>query len=257
MGVAFSIGAITAAKLVTLFIFIAGSLLLVAHIFTFNDWADLEHGVKAPDPGVSSRRLLVFSSFLFVASLLVFALLDLRVVILGAIIGALGVFYSHPKLNGKGIPVASSSLHLAGGFVHFLLGYAVFTPIDPRGIFIALFFALTFTAGHLNHEVRHVDLDLQNNARTNAVAFGKRPVFFAGVIAFTLAYFCLFFLAWAGFMPRPLAFLAMLFYPLHLFCSLRALRHGLTVESLSRFQTQYRLLYAIIGISIPFFLFYR
>ncbi|MEY2544612.1 MAG: hypothetical protein QOE81_2073 [Verrucomicrobiota bacterium] len=257
MGVAFSIGTITAGKLETLLLFLVGSILLVAHVFTLNDWADVAHGLKAPDPQVSSRRLFSFSLSLLIASLLVFALLGSRVVILGLIVAALGIFYSHPKLNAKGTPIASSLPHLVGGLFHFLLGYAVFMAIDERGILIALFFALTFTAGHLNHEVRDFDLDSNNNARTNAVAFGKRPAFIAGLIVFTFAYLCLFVLGWLRFIPRPLAFLALLFYPLHLYWSLRALCRQLNPETLDRFQIQYRVLYAVIGISMLCSLFYR
>ena len=257
MGVVFSIGTITAGKLEMLLLFLFGSILLVAHVFTLNDWADVAHGLKAPDPQVPSRRLFWFSLSLLIASLLAFALIGLRVVILGLIVAALGFFYSHPKLNAKGTPVASSIPHLVGGLFHFLLGYAVFLPIDSRGILIALFFALTFMAGHLNHEVRDFDLDSHNNARTNAVAFGKRPAFLAGLIVFTFAYLCLFVLGWFRFIPRPLAFLALLFYPLHLFWSLRALRSQLSPEKLDRFQIQYRVLYAVIGISMLCSLFYR
>ena len=257
MGVVFSIGTITAGKLEMLLLFLFGSILLVAHVFTLNDWADVAHGLKAPDPQVPSRRLFWFSLSLLVASLLAFAMIGLRVVILGLIVAALGFFYSHPKLNAKGTPVASSIPHLVGGLFHFLLGYAVFLPIDERGILIALFFALTFMAGHLNHEVRDFDLDSHNNARTNAVAFGKRPAFLAGLIVFTFAYLCLFVLGWFRFIPRPLAFLALLFYPLHLFWSLRALRSQLSPEKLDRFQIQYRVLYAVIGISMLCSLFYR
>jgi len=257
MGVVFSIGTITAGKLEMLLLFLFGSILLVAHVFTLNDWADVAHGLKAPDPQVPSRRLFWFSLSLLIASLLAFALIGLRVVILGLIVAALGFFYSHPKLNAKGTPVASSIPHLVGGLFHFLLGYAVFLPIDERGILIALFFALTFMAGHLNHEVRDFDLDSHNNARTNAVAFGKRPAFLAGLIVFTFAYLCLFVLGWFRFIPRPLTFLALLFYPLHLFWSLRALRSQLSPEKLDRFQIQYRVLYAVIGISMLCSLFYR
>src|SRR5215472_1557052 len=159
MGAAFAIGTITAANLETLAVFLIGSFLLVAHVFTLNDWADIAHGLKAPDPLVSSLRLFWFSILLLIASLLVFTLISTRVVILGAIVALLGFFYSHPKLNFKGTPIASSVPHLVGGVFHFLLGYAVFTPIDQRGVFIALFFALTFAAGHLNHEVRDFELD--------------------------------------------------------------------------------------------------
>jgi 4-hydroxybenzoate polyprenyltransferase len=257
MGAAFSIGLITAANLQALAVFLIGSVLLVAHVFTLNDWADIAHGLKAPDPLVSSLRLFWFSIFLLIASLLVFELISARVVILGAIVAALGFFYSHPKLNFKGTPIASSFPHLVGGLFHFLLGYAVFSQIDSRGILIALFFALTFTAGHLNHEVRDFELDSKTNARTNAVAFGKRPAFLAGLIVFTLAYLCLFLLGWFRFVPRPLAFLALAFYALHLFWSLRALRRQLDPEVVDRFQNQYRTIYAVIGIAMLASLFYR
>jgi len=250
MGVVFSIGTITTGKFETIPLFLAGSVLLVAHIFTLNDWADVAHGLKAPDPRVPPRLLLSFSLSLLVASFLVFALLGSRVVIVAVIIAALGFFYSHPRLNAKGTPIASSLPHLVGGIFHFLLGYAVFMPIDQRGVFIAVFFALTFAAGHLNHEVRDFELDQKNNARTNAVAFGKRATFIAGLIVFSCAYLCLFVLGWFRFIPRTLSFLAILFYPLHLYWSVRAIRSQLQPELVDRFQTQYRSLYALIGISM-------
>src|SRR5438552_9065866 len=110
MGAAFSIGLITEANIETLVVFLIGSILLVAHVFALNDWADIAHGLKAPDPLVSSLRLFWFSIFLLIASLLVFTLIDLRVVFLGAIVVLLGFFYSHPSLNFKGTPIASSVL---------------------------------------------------------------------------------------------------------------------------------------------------
>jgi 4-hydroxybenzoate polyprenyltransferase len=257
MGALFSIGTIDRSSLETVLVFLMGSLLLVAHIFTLNDWADIAHGLKAPDPQVSSRRLFWFSFLLLIASLLVFVLINVRVVVLGAIVALLGFFYSHPKLNFKGTPIASSLPHLLGGIFHFLLGYAVFMPIDSRGVFIALFFALTFAAGHLNHEVRDFELDQKTNARTNAVAFGKRAAFVAGLILFSFAYLCLFLLGWFRFVPRPVSFFAAVFYPLHLYWSLRALRGQLQPDIVDRFQVQYRALYAVIGIGMLCFLFYK
>ena len=257
MGALFSMGALTSTNFKTLGLFLIGSVLLVAQVFTLNDWAEIEHGLRTADPLVSSRRLFWFSLFLLIASLLLFALIDVRVVTLGAVVAILGFLYSHPLLNFKGTPIASSVPHLVGGVFHFLLGYAVFTPIDKRGTFIALFFALTFAAGHLNHEVRDYEVDQKNNERTNAVAFGKRPTFVAGLIVFTCAYLCLFLLAWFWLVPRQLIFVAVLLYPLHLFWSLRVLRSQFQSDVVERFQTQYRLLYAAIGIGMLFFLFYR
>jgi 4-hydroxybenzoate polyprenyltransferase len=248
MGALFSMGALTTTNIETLLVFLAGSILLVAHVFTLNDWADIAHGLKAPDPLVSSVRLFWFSLFLLIASLLVFWLINIRVVLLGVIVAVLGFFYSHPKLNFKGTPIASSIPHLVGGIFHFLLGYSVFMAIDRRGIFIALFFALTFAAGHLNHEVRDFEVDQKNNARTNAVAFGKRPTFIAGLIVFTCAYLCLFLLGCFRFLLPSLTWAAILFYSVHLFWSVRALKADLRSEILHRFQIQYRSLYVLIGL---------
>ena len=238
-------------------LFLAGSVLLVAHVFTLNDWAEIAHGLKAPDPLVSSRRLFWFSLFLLIAALLVFTLIAYRVVALGAVVAILGFLYSHPRLNFKGTPIASSLPHLIGGIFHFLLGYAVFSPVDQRGFFIALFFALTFVAGHLNHEVRDYELDQKNNERTNAVAFGKRATFLAGLMVFTSAYLCLFLLGWFGLVPRWLMIVAAAFYPLHLYWSIRVLRSQFRSDVVERFQIQYRALYALIGISMLGLLFYQ
>jgi 4-hydroxybenzoate polyprenyltransferase len=249
MGALFAMAAFTPVNFETLFVFLIGSVLLVAHVFTLNDWAEIAHGLKAADPLVSSRRLFWFSLFLLIASLLVFSFINARVVALGAIVAILGFLYSHPLLNFKGTPIASSIPHLVGGVFHFLLGYAVFTPIDQRGFLIALFFALTFAAGHLNHEVRDFEIDQKNNERTNAVAFGKRATFVAGLVVFTLAYLCLVLLT--GFyliFSTALFWAAIFFYPLHLFWSVRALKADLRPEILHRFQIQYRSLYAVIGI---------
>jgi 4-hydroxybenzoate polyprenyltransferase len=147
----------------------------------------------------------------------------------------------------KGLPVLNSVLHLAGGTLHFLLGYATFAAVDERGIAIGCFFALVFAAGHLTHEVRDCEGDLLNGTRTNAVVFGRTQSFVAGLILFTATYALLVTLAACGAVPRVLVLAAAL-YPVHLLASLRAMGAGLSFVSLRRLQTCYRLLYAVIGI---------
>src|SRR5437588_1301874 len=262
MGVAFSIGDVTTEKLRIFLLFVVASFLFVAHIFTFNDWAetcDLKNSSNATartgNEDSNSRRLLLFSLFLLLASVLLFAFLPRATLVLAVITAGLGIFYSHPVLNGKSIPIVCSLTHFFGGLLHFLLGYTLFAPLDQRGVLIAVFFALTFTAGHLNHEVSDFDGDRQNGLNTNAVAFGKRRVFLAGLTVFTLAYVWMLILAGSEFVPRPLALLPILLYPFHVFWSVRALREGLNSDSLSRLQIRYRLLYAIIGLGVLFALF--
>jgi 4-hydroxybenzoate polyprenyltransferase len=266
LGLAFAFrGEMTVEKAVSMGVFVLASVLLVAHIFSFNDWAGIALDSKDPNKsadvfvtrGVSRHGVAVLSLALLAASVLLLSLLPYRTLVLGIAVAALGALYSHPSLDAKGVPVASSLPHLIGGALHFLLGYSVLAGIDRRGTLIALFFALTFTAGHLNQEVRDYDGDRLNGIRTNAVVFGKTAAFMAGGVLFTLAYADLVFLAYAGIVPAALAVLPSVLYPLHVFWSVSTWRSGLSFAGVSRFQNRYRMLYALIGAAMVATLFVR
>jgi 4-hydroxybenzoate polyprenyltransferase len=257
LGIAFTIGEITPAKVAALVVFLVADLLLLAHTFTFNDWAeyaaDLNDRNKAS--GVlrtreaSRSEIGRLATLLLVASLVLFAALGLRMLVLAGAVAVLGFAYSHPAIHGKGIPILSSALHLVGGLLHFLLGYALFGDPTAPGVLIGVFFALTFAAGHLNQEIRDYEGDRLNGIRTNAAVFGPRPVFLAGLVLFTLAYAHLAFLAMIGVIPGVLGWLSLL-YVLHLAWSIRVLRAGFGFESMSRFRDGYRILYAVIGLAM-------
>lgn len=258
LGAAFALRDITPEKAVTGLVFALASLLLVAHIWSFNDWAGLRTDLNDPNKaaavfstkGVSPGGVLRFSLALLGAALLLFAILPHQTMLIAVVIAALGMLYSHPAFHAKSIPVLSSAPHLLGGLLHFLLGYSVFDSIDRRAVLIALFFALTFTAGHLNQEVRDHDGDRANGLRTNAVFFGRTPTFLAGLVVFTLAYADLVLLAARGIVPGILGVPPLLLYPLQLAWSVRTLRSGLSFESVSVLQRRYRMLYALIGCSM-------
>ena len=265
LGMAFALREPTLDKVVSMGVCALASSLLVAHVFSFNDWAGIALDSNDPNKsadvfvtrGISRRGVAALSLGLLAASLFLLALLPLPTLLLGIAIAALGALYSHPAFDAKGTPVFSSLPHLVGGALHFLFGYSLFAPIDQRGVLIALYFALTFTAGHLNQEVRDHDGDRLNGVRTNAVAFGKTAAFAAGLVLFTIAYADLFFLAWRGIVPTPLAVLPSVLYPVHVLWSITTLRRGLSFASVSRFQNRYRLLYAAIGVAMLAALFLR
>jgi 4-hydroxybenzoate polyprenyltransferase len=265
LGAAFALHGITLETVMTGCVLALASMLLVAHIFSFNDWANIALDSNDPNKsadvfvtrGVSRRGVAVLSLGLLVASLLLLGLLRRQTLLLGIVIAVLGGLYSHPSFNAKGTPVISSLPHLIGGALHFLLGYSVFGAIDQRGVLIALFFALTFTAGHLNQEVRDHEGDRLNGIRTNAVVFGKHAAFAAGFLLFTLAYADLVFLAYRRIVPAPLGVLPLLLYPVHVYWSVTTVRAGLSFAGISRFQNRYRLLYALIGAAMVATLFVR
>ena len=194
--------------------------------------------------------VLVFSALCLVVGLLLLAFLGTRLFVLGITVAALGILYSHPRLNAKSMPILSTLLHLLGGFLHFVFGYVLFSPIDLRGVLIGLFFGVTFAAGHPVQEVRDFHEDREVGAKTNAIVFGTRPNFFAGLILFAIQYAYLFMLAFCKVVPNFLALLAVICFLVHAFWSIAALRSGLTSESISRFQNRYRMLYALLGLAM-------
>ena len=257
IGACYSIGVLTADKVVTAAALGIGSLCLVAHVFLFNDWSGIAGDLGDPNrtmrtfpaKGVTRIEVGLLAAVLLGLSLLLFWILGPVPLLLALAIAGLSVLYSAPAFHIKGLPLFNSGLHLVGGPLHFLLGYGTFRPIDARGIAISCFFGLVFAAGHLMHEVRGRDGDQFNGIRTNAVAFGKRRSFVAGVALFTVAYGLLVSLAAFEVIPRVLV-LAGALYPLHLGASLRAWHAGLDVRSLLRLQRCYRLLYVVIGIAM-------
>jgi len=258
LGLAFSIGPITAGKLTVSIFFGIASFLLLTHVLTLNDWADftrdIHHSNRAmlelEKSNIAPRVLLGFSFLALVASVLLFLFLPARCLLLAVATASLGIFYSHPSLNAKSMAIVSTLLHLVGGLLYFLLGYVLFSTSDHRGVLIGLFFGLTFAAGHPVQEVRDFHEDRHVGARTNAVVFGQRPTFFAGLILFTVQYIYLFWLAWSGLIPRFLAALPIAFYPIHIGWAVLTLRYGFTAESISRFEDRYRVLYAVIGLAM-------
>ncbi|HJU38959.1 MAG TPA: UbiA family prenyltransferase [Tahibacter sp.] len=232
-----------------------GSAALTAHIFVFNDWAGYEGDLRDPlrAPHVFSRhgiarREVAWTAFALLAlAFAAFAAVGVMALLFGAAIAALGFLYSASPVLGKNTPVASSVNHLAGGTLHFLLGYTLAHRLDANGVAIGAFFGLVFAAGHLNQEVRDYDGDRINGIRTNAVAFGRRRAFLASLATFTLAYATLTALAAYGILPRwllwsPVAWLV------HVAWAMQALRRGLDFDTAEWMQRRYRWLFALIGI---------
>ena len=255
IGALLSLGALTTHTVLDVALIIAGNLCLVSHVFLFNDWSgidgDLNDARRAARTfaakGLSRTEVGYLAISLLAIGLLLFAMVGPTPFLIGLTIAGLSALYSAPGLHLKGAPLFNSGLHISGGALHFLLGYSAFSAIDARGLLISLFFALVFTAGHFTHEARDHEGDAVNGIHTNAVAFGKTRSFIAGLALFTAAYGLLVALAVSGLVPRALVLAAVL-YPLHLAASLRALRAGLTFESLVGLQRCYRALFAIIGV---------
>jgi len=257
LGVSFALGNRLTESAGRVAVLVAANVFLVAHIFALNDWSN--HAADLGDPnkaavvftarGVGPREMGVLTAGLLIASLVLFSRLGAATLVIALGIAALSALYSLPPFAWKGRPLLGSAAHVAGGALHFLLGYSLGSAVDPRGLLIAAFFAVTFTAGHLMQEIRDYDGDVRSGVRTNAVIFGKRRTFAASLALFTLSQALLVFLALKGTIPRVILLLVAL-YPVHLRWSTQALAGGLTYAGISRLQTRYRVLYAVIGVAL-------
>src|SRR6266446_55631 len=257
LGAAFAIRHPGVQDLAPLATLVVANVFLVTHIFMLNDWSGLTTDLADPNKaarvftarGVGRREMGGLTAGLLVLSLLLFSRLGPITLGLSLAIAALSALYSLPRFNWKGRPLLNSAAHLAGGILHFLLGYSLGHAIDGRGLAIASFFGLVFAAGHLTQEIRDHQGDAVNAIRTNAAIFGPRRTFAASLVLFTLAHILLLLLALQGIVPRSLAALAAL-YPVQLYWSLEALGQGLTYASVSRLQVRYRALFAVVGLAM-------
>jgi 4-hydroxybenzoate polyprenyltransferase len=257
LGAAFAIRHPGMQHLAPLLTLLVANVLLVTHIFMLNDWSgltcDLADPNKAADVfttrGVGRREMGGLTAGLLVLSLFLFSVLGRVTLGLALAIAALSALYSLPRFNWKGRPLLNSAAHVAGGLLHFLLGYSVGGTVDGRGVSVAAFFALIFAAGHLTQETRDHQGDTVNGIRTNAVIFGPRRTFAASLVLFTAAQILLLVLALEGILPRVLGVLVAL-YPVQLLWSLEAFHEGLAYASVCRLQARYRALYAAVGLAM-------
>lgn len=253
-GALFSIGRLSEAKLAALALLLSGSICVVAHVFVFNDWAGIEGDLRDPhrepsafvNRGIGRGEMAVLAAAFAMLAFALLAPLGWWPLGLGLLVMLFSALYSAPGLHFKGVPLANSALHLAGGMAHFLVGYSLFSALDARGVAMGAFFALTFAAGHLTHEARDWEGDRINGIRTNAVRFGRRACFIASFILFTVAYALLAWLALRSVIPR-LILGASVLYPLQAYWTIETLRRGLSFESLGRMQARYRLCFMMIG----------
>lgn len=242
MGAVLSLTRWTGASLSSLGMLFFAGFLLVAHIWSLNDWVEL--------PAERRNPVLGLSLSLLVLSLALFTCLGWTTLLIAIGVALLGFVYSHPAIDAKGRPVLSSVTHLAGGALHFLLGYSVFSPIGWKAVMISSFFTLVFTAGHATQEVEDYEDDRLNGIRTNAVVFGKTAVFTAAFVGFVFAYGDLAWLSLYGSLPPRLWLMAAALFPLHCYWSLVAWRTGLNPDDVRRLRNRYRVLFILIGIAI-------
>ncbi len=176
--------------------FIFLNALYIAHIFIYNDWCDARLNPEEPRlrarhalkrPVLSDREIMGINAALLLVSLIGYAILSVRLFILVVLIEVITYLYSQARINLKGIPLISLSIHFGGGFLYVLGGWVVFREFTPPGFLIAGFIGIVLVAGHFANEIDDFEQDLAVGIRTNAIAFGQRKTLRTGLAAFLIS----------------------------------------------------------------------
>lgn len=256
LGVLLSIPDLTTGSVGRAAYVLAGILALAIHVYLYNAWAGLVYDQADPrrriDPLLGGQlepaKALVASLVSLGISLAIFLSLSVCLFLIALGIAMLWLLYAHPRIALKRMPVVPTALHVVGGTLAVYLACAGMEGLSLEKTWVSLYFGLVLGAGHLNHELLDCEADRMGNFKTSAIRFGKKPVFIASFVIFTLstAYFC--GIAAAGILPGSLAFGLLAVYPLYCLYVFRAYRVGISSEALQRLRSQYRALYVAAGV---------
>ena len=198
-------------------VFTVLNFLFVAHIYIFNDWSDAALNPAEPDrrkrhamkeSSLTPHEVLGVSAALGVVSLAGFAFLTWRLFAIGLFIQIVTALYSHPRINLKGKPVISTTIHFLGASLYFMGGWVVFKPFSYVEVCLGLFFGLILAAGHFSNEIEDFEQDHAAGIRTNAIAFGQRKVFMTGLFLFILSSLFLVYISVTQLGPNAYAWIA-------------------------------------------------
>ena len=159
------------------FLFAAAIFALFTAIYAFNGLSGIEsdlHNSRLSDLKGKRTSFIVTLAVSLVISLLLFFLIKPVLALFSAVSFLLWCIYSFPEKGFKYRPVLGTLIHFVGQIIHFLMGYTVLAGIDGGSAAVSVYFALLFSAGHINHELIDHDADEKAGTRTGAVCFGVR-----------------------------------------------------------------------------------
>ena len=160
---------------VPVFLFAAAIFSLFTAIYAFNGLAgtdDDKHNSRRADLAGKRRSFIVTLAVSLMLSLVIFFFIKPVLALFSGISFLLWCIYSFPKKGFKYRPVLGTLIHFFGQIIHFLMGYTVLAPLDKGSAAASVYFALLFSAGHINHELIDHDADEKAGTRTGAVCFG-------------------------------------------------------------------------------------
>ncbi|MBO4711799.1 UbiA family prenyltransferase [bacterium] len=175
---------------IPVFLFAAAIFSLFTAIYAFNGLSGTEddkHNSRLADLAGKRRSFIVTLAVSLVLSLILFFMIKPVLAAFSAVSFLLWCVYSFPKKGFKYRPVLGTMIHFFGQIIHFLMGYTAIAPLDKGSAAASVYFALLFSAGHINHELIDHDADEKAGTRTGAVRFGVKTWEKLSFALFTLA----------------------------------------------------------------------
>lgn len=253
IGGAFSIDHFSRLVVIQLSIIFGSIFFLIVSIYSFNAFSGFRKDLH--NPRLKNLKHLSPLSYLIIAMISLMAALGLAawfgrlIPTMIMLICLLWMIYSNPRIGLKHVPFAGTALHFLAQILHFNLVYFIFKSPGIESLLISLFFACSFSAGHVHHEIIDYEADRNTSVRTGASVLGFRN---AGYLSYGL--FLAGFLIWIllfglnmislqtlliwlpGIVPISLAFLL--------------LRKKMTIQHPARlmYRTTYRVVFLVCGI---------
>lgn len=252
------------ANIIKGFYLIIAFFFLWAHGYALNEWggytSDRLDPAKTDKPIVAGKisplEMLNLSIIFAVISIILFTLLDRKLLIFVFIDIIIGVMYCYPKILLKKVPFMSLAALFIVSANDFMLGWLIFSPNFYKGLMIGIYFGILGLAGISYHEVGDHDPDKAADIWTNAVRFGKKKIFILGFILYTLSIVYFMILTYLRFLPGHLYPILLTTYPIYFYLFFKCLKKRLNSMDVRRFIKNYRILYGIIGIYMIVFLIY-
>ena len=156
-------------------IFLAAIFALFVAIYAFNGLAGI--GEDKANNRLSALKgknvsFLVTLAVSLLTSLFLFWLIRSELAAFAAVSFLMWSLYSFPRIGFKYRPVLGTLIHFITQIIHFLMGYTIISPVNRSSIAVSVYFALLFSAGHINHELIDSEADEKTDIKTGAVYFG-------------------------------------------------------------------------------------
>lgn len=153
---------------------------IVLSVYSFNSAAGKENdsnNIRLKNLwNFSKNKFLIFAFIFFIISISLSFILNNFASILSILIIFLWILYSHKTIGLKQKAIYGTLIHFFAQILHFILAWIIFKDFSYEVIFIAIFFSIAFSSGHLLHEIIDYESDKITGFKTSAIKFGVKTV---------------------------------------------------------------------------------